>query len=175
MLKVAMTLVAMQVTLAYAEPAPPTAPKELADYAKQLATVHSCALKALGPDMKSMVDATATFSSKLEQNGFWNHVTYDTKMGGMPFHFDEYTTYDGAAKTFRRVMVESMGSFSVGTAPAQAGGKMEWELTSQESTATGTVRDHEDFSDPKAFKSWGEMSMDHGKTWTKFYEQSCKR
>jgi hypothetical protein len=174
MLKVAMTLVAMQVTMAYAEPAPPTAPKELADYAKQLAGTHSCALKALGPDMKTMVAATATLSSKLEQSGFWNHVAYDTKMGGMPFHFDEYTTYDSGTKTFRRVMVESMGTSSMGTAPAQ-GPKYDWELASQGAMGATMVRDHEDFSDPKVFKSWGEMSMDHGKTWTKFYEQSCKK
>jgi hypothetical protein len=36
-------------------------------------------------------------------------------------------------------------------------------------------RDHEDVSNPKEFKSWGEMSMDKGKTWMKVYEQSCKK
>jgi len=39
----------------------------------------------------------------------------------------------------------------------------------------GMFRDHEDVSNPKEFKSWGEMSMDKGKTWMKVYEQSCKK
>jgi len=40
----------------------------------------------------------------------------------------------------------------------------------------GMMRENLDMSDAKAgIKMMGEMSMDKGKTWTKVYEQTCKK
>lgn len=154
----------------------PKAPQELADMAKAMTGTWKCTGKALGEDMKTMADMTATAKPKLEGNGWWMHLVYDAKMGKMPFHFDEYTTFDAKAKQWRRVMVESMGGINMGTSSGPANNKMDWDLTTKSMMGEGMFRDHEDWSDPKAgFKSWGEMSMDKGKTWTKVYEQTCKK
>ena len=154
----------------------PKAPQELADMAKGMTGSWKCTGKALGMDMKTMTDMTGTAKPKLEFDGFWMHNVYDAKMGKMPFHFDSFVTYDATAKTWRRVMVESGGGYAVGTSTGPKDNKMDWDLATQEHMGAGMFRDHEDWSDLKVgFKAWGEMSMDKGKTWTKVYEQTCKK
>ena len=154
----------------------PKPPQELADMAKNMTGTWKCTGQALGEDMKTMGPLNGTAKLKLEFSGYWMHNTYDAKMGKMPFHFEEYTTFDTQAKTWRRVMVESMGGTDVGTSAGPKDNKMDWDLATQGMMGAGMFRDHEDWSDMKAgFKSWGEMSMDKGKTWTKVYEQTCKK
>ncbi len=154
----------------------PKPPKELADMAKAMAGTWKCSGKSLGEDMKTMADMTGTAKVKLVMDGYWLHVSYDAKMGKMPFHFDSYSTVDAASHQWRRVMVESLGGQSVGTSSGPKDNKMDWELQSIGMMGAGLFRDHEDWTDLKAgYKSWGEMSMDKGKTWVKVYEQTCKK
>ena len=154
----------------------PKAPQELADMIKGMQGTWKCSGKVLGEDMKTMTDMTGTAKiAALEMNGFWAHMTYDAKMGKMPFHFEEYTTYDAASKQWRRVMMENGGGMNMGTSAGAKDGKIDWELATKGPMGDGMFRDHEDVSNPKEFKSWGEMSMDKGKTWMKVYEQSCKK
>lgn len=153
----------------------PKAPAELADMAKMAGT-WKCTGQALGMDMKTMGPLTGTAKLKLEFDGFWMHNTYDAKMGKMPFHFEQYTTFDSNAKQWRRVMLESGGGQNIGTSTGPKDNKMDWELSTMGMMGAGMFKDHEDWSDLKAgFKAWGEMSMDKGKTWTKVYEQTCKK
>jgi hypothetical protein len=151
-------------------------PQELADMAKTMTGTWKCSGKVLGMDMKTMQDMTATAKLKLDMDGYWMHLTYDSKMGKMPFHFEEFTTYDTMSKQWRRVMLENNGGQNIGTSTGPKDNKMDWELATTGMMGQGMFKDHEDWTDLKAgFKSWGEMSMDKGKTWTKVYEQTCKK
>jgi hypothetical protein len=153
------------------------APTELADMAKGMAGTFKCKGQALGHDMKTMVDMTGTMKAgKLETDNWWIHDVFDATMGKEKFHFDAYTTYDAGSKKWHRVMVETGGGYSVGDSAGMQGGKLDWDLTSWEPMGQSMFRDHLDASDPKAgVKAWGEFSIDKGKTWTKVYEQTCKK
>jgi len=159
-----------------AKPAMPKAPKELADLAKSMTGTWKCTGKGLGEDMKTMHDMTGTARPKLVMDGFWLQMSYDAKMPKMPFHFESYTTVDAASHQWRRVMIENNGGQSIGTSSGPKDNKMDWDLQSTGPMGTAMFRDHEDWSDPKVgFKSWGEISMDKGKTWMKVYEQTCTK
>jgi hypothetical protein len=149
-------------------------PTELADMAKGMAGTWTCKGQGMGHDMK-MTDMTATMTAKLEMSGWWMHETFDAKMGKEPFHFESYTSYDATAKKWNRVMAETGGGYSSGTSAGMTAGKMDWELTSRSPMGEGSFKDHVDASDPKAVKTWGEFSMDKGKTWMKVYEATCKK
>lgn len=154
----------------------PKPPQELADMAKAMAGTWKCTGRGLGEDMKTMQDMTGTAKPKLVMDGYWLHMSYDAKMPKMPFHFESYTTVDAASHQWRRVMVESHGGQSIGTSSGPKDNKMDWDLQSTGPMGVAMFKDHEDWSDPKVgFKSWGEVSMDKGKTWTKVYEQTCKK
>jgi hypothetical protein len=152
------------------------APAEIAGMAKQMAGTWRCKGQALGPDMKTMANMTGTLRSKLEMENWWIHETFDSAMGKNKYHFDSYTTYDANAKKWHRVMLESGGGWSTGDSAGMQGGKIDWELTANSMMGESMFRDHTDASDPKAgVKTWGEVSMDKGKTWTKVYEMTCKK
>lgn len=153
------------------------APTEIADMAKQMSGTWKCKGQSIGPDMKSMVDMAGTFKGgKLESDNWWIHDTFDSSMGKSKYHFDSYTTYDAGSKKWHRVMIETGGGYSTGDSAGMTGGKLDWELTSMSPMGTTTFRDHLDASDMKAgVKTWGEVTMDKGKTWTKVYEQTCKK
>jgi hypothetical protein len=152
------------------------APAEIADMAKQMAGTWRCKGQALGPDMKTMVNMTGTMRSKLEMEKWWIHDTFDSAMGKNKYHFDSYTTYDANSKKWHRVMLESGGGWSTGDSAGMQGGKIDWDLTANSMMGQAMFRDHIDASDPKAgVKTWGEASMDKGKTWTKIYETTCKK
>lgn len=153
------------------------APTELADMAKGMTGTYKCKGQALGHDMKTMVDMTGTMKAgKLENENWWIHDVFDATMGKDKFHFDSYVTYDASSKKWHRVMVETGGGYGVGDSAGMTGGKLDWELAYHGMMGESMFRDHLDASDPKAgVKAWGENSMDKGKTWTKIYEQTCKK
>lgn len=152
------------------------APAEIADMAKHMAGTWRCKGQSIGPDMKTMVNMTGTMRSKLEMEKWWIHDTFDSAMGKNKYHFDSYTTYDANSKKWHRVMLESGGGWSTGDSAGMQGGKIDWELTANSMMGQAMFRDHIDASDPKAgVKTWGEASMDKGKTWTKIYETTCKK
>lgn len=152
------------------------APTEIADMGKQMAGTWKCKGQGLGPDMKTMVDMAGTMKSKLETENWWIHDAFDSTMAKSKYHFDSYVTYDGNAKKWHRVMIESGGGWSTGDSAGMQGGKLDWDMTSNSMMGQAMFRDHIDASDAKAgVKTWGEASMDKGKTWTKVYEMTCKK
>lgn len=153
---------------------PPPAPKELADMAKNMGGTWNCTGTAFAPNGKDKTDLKGTMKSALEMNGMWIHDTFDAKMGTMPFHFEAYTTYDATGKHYHRAMIESFGGLSEGEGKLN-GTKIDFDLDTHDSHGDGKFKDHVDFTDLKAVKAAGEMSMDKGKTWTKVYEMTCKK
>jgi hypothetical protein len=151
-------------------------PQELADMLKGATGNWRC--KGQGMDMMAgkMVDMNATLKMKSALGGWWAQASFDSRMGKTPFQFESYTTYDPAAKKWRRVMIEMGGGWATGESAGMQGTKIDWDLTSHGPMGDSMFRDHEDLSDPKAgVKMWGEFSMDKGKTWNKVYEMTCKK
>jgi hypothetical protein len=149
-------------------------PKEVTDMAKGATGTWRCKGQGMDHSMK-MVDMTATMKVKSDVAGWWVHTTFESKMGKEPFMFEQFTTYDPAARKWRRVMVESGGNWASGESLGPKDGKVDWEMaTHSPQMGDGAFRDHEDFSDPKAgAKMWGEFS--NKGTWTKVYEMTCKK
>jgi hypothetical protein len=153
------------------------APTEIADMAKQMAGTWKCKGQGIGPDMK-MSDMTGTMKAgKLEMENWWTHDTFESTMGKSgKYHFDSYVTMDPSSKKWHRVMIETGGGYSTGDSAGMTGGKLDWEMTTNSAMGQAKFRDHIDASDAKAgVKTWGEASMDNGKSWTKVYEMTCKK
>jgi hypothetical protein len=150
-------------------------PAELADMAKAASGTWHCKGQGMDHTMK-MADMTGTFTMKLDVDNWWMHGSFSSKMGKEPFHFESFTTFDPAAKKWKRVMVESGGGWSSGESAGLKDGKIDWDLGMHSAMGDAMFRDHEDMTDAKAgVKMWGEFSMDKGKTWTKVYEMACKK
>ena len=92
----------------------PKPPQEIADMGKMMSGTWNCSGKAYMPD-NSAVDMKGTMKSKVDMNGFYMHDSWSSKMGKMDFTFESYTSYDAAAKKWRRTMVDSFGGMMVGT------------------------------------------------------------
>jgi hypothetical protein len=125
----------------------------------------------------AMIAMTGRMKIALSADKWWLQSTFDSKMGKDPFHFESYTTFDAAAKKWRRVMVETGGGWLNGESAGMKDNKIDWDMTSHSPMMGESMfRDHEDLTDPKAgVKMWGEFSADKGKTWTKVYEMTCKK
>jgi hypothetical protein len=148
---------------------------ELAEMAKGAAGTWHCKGQGMDHTMK-MADMTGTMVMKLDLDNWWMHGSFSSKMGKEPFHFESFTTFDPAAKKWKRVMVESGGGWSSGESAGMKDQKLDWELAAHSAMGEAMFRDHEDLTDAKAgVKMWGEFSMDKGKTWTKVYEMACKK
>ena len=164
-----------------AKPADAQPPAELAELAKATAGTWRC--KGQGMDhSQKLVDMTATMKIKLDVANWWIHSSFDARMGREPFEFESFTSFDPKTRSWKRVMVESGGTWSsgesVGTgATMKDDKKVDWELATHSPTmGDGMFRDHEDMSDAKAgARTWGEFSPDKGKTWIKIYEMTCKK
>jgi hypothetical protein len=150
-------------------------PAELMAMAKAAAGTWRC--KGQGMDRsQKMVNMAATMKLKLDLANWWIHGSFDSKMGKEPFRFESFTTFDPASSKWKRVMIETGGSWSSGESAGMKDNKVDWELVMHSAMGETMFRDHEDMSDPKAgVKMWGEFSMDKGKTWTKVYEMTCKK
>jgi hypothetical protein len=160
-----------------AKPAKMEAPKPAAEIdamAKVVVGTWNCKGDAF--DMTGAKSAvTATNKVKLDLDKFWIADALEVK-GGMPYKMTAYTTFDGAAKKWRRVALNNLGGYMVGTSDGMKDNKMDWTLDTVGPMGTGQFRDHVDATDTKAgVKFSGEMSMDKGKTWTKVYEMTCKK
>lgn len=152
-----------------------TPPKELADMAKASAGSWSCKGQGMNHAMK-MADLTGKMKIALSADKWWLQTSFDSKMGKEPFHFESFTTYDAAAKKWKRVMVESGGGWSNGETAGMKDGKTDWDLTSHSAMGDAMFRHHEDLTDAKAgAKMSGEMSMDKGKNWMPIYSMICKK
>lgn len=158
-----------------APPAMPAVPAEVAELGKAMSGTWKCKGESLEGGAKTPM--TATNKVKVDFDKWWISESLDVKAGPMKFKMQSYTTYDAAAKKWRRVGIDSMGGQMVGTADAAAAGsKMTFNMDMMGPMGAGQFRDHVDPTDMKAgLKVWGEMSMDKGKTWIKVYEQVCKK
>jgi hypothetical protein len=152
-----------------------TPPAELAAMAKGAGGTWTCKGQGMDHSMK-MADMTGTMKIKLDVANWWIHASFESKMGKEPFQFESFTTFDPAAKKWKRLMVESGGAWSSGESAGMKDNKLDWELGMHTPMGEAMFRDHEDLSDAKAgAKMWGEFSRDNGKTWTKVYEMACKK
>lgn len=148
---------------------------EIGEMAKAVTGSWKCKGQGMDHTMK-MADMTGTMTIKLDLDKYWLHGSFESKMGKEPFHFESFTTYDGGAKKWKRVMVESGGGWSTGEATVTTPNKIDWDLTSHSPMGEVMFRDHEDMTDAKVgAHQWGEFSMDKGKTWTKVYDITCKK
>ena len=152
-----------------------TPPKELADMAKASTGTWTCKGQGMDHTMK-MADLTAKMKIALTPDKWWLQASFDAKMGKEPFHFESFSTYDAAAKKWKRVMIESGGGWSNGETAGMKDGKIDWDLTAHSAMGDAMFKDHEDVSDPKVgAKMSGEMSMDKGKSWVPVYTMTCKK
>ena len=150
-------------------------PAELTKLGKDMAGTWKCTGTGMNMENKT-VAMTATMTSKAEMGGWWIHDAFDAKMDKMPFHFESYTTFDGASKKWHRMMAEMGGGYSTGDAASGTPGKMDFELASHGMMGDAMFKDHIDATDQKVgMKATGEMSMDKGKTWNKVYDMTCKK
>jgi hypothetical protein len=161
--------------VAHAQGAEMKPPPELAEAAKAVGT-WKCTGQGMDKSMK-MAEMTGTLTAKLELDGWWLHQSFAATMGKTrePYKFESYVSFDQPSKKWKRVLIESGGSWASGESAGMKDGKLDWDL-SMHMMGDSAFRDHEDASDPKAgVKMWGEFSPDKGKTWVKVYEMSCKK
>jgi hypothetical protein len=154
-----------------AAPAMPTpvAPAEIKEMLKAQAGTWKCTGTGMGAAMK------ATMKSKADLDGFWIQDAFEGTMGKTKFKFVAFTTFDGASKKWRRVMVDNMGGQAMGTSDGLKDGKVTFNMDVMGMGQTGMMKDTVDMTDKKLIKSSGEMSMDKGKTWNPTYEMTCKK
>src|SRR5690242_17590510 len=146
-------------------------PAELAEMMKASSGTWRCKGQGMDHSMK-MADMTATLKMKSALGGWWSNASFESKM----ISFESYTTFNPSTKKWKRVMVETGGTWATGDSNGLKDNKVDWELTSAGPMGEFMFRDHEDMSDAKAgVKMWGEFSQDKGKTWTKVYEMTCKK
>jgi len=155
------------------EMAAPTPAPEIKDMLKMAGT-WKCTGQAT-MSMEPMAPMKATMKTKADLDGFWVQDAFEATMGKMKFKFVSYTTYDSAAKKWRRVMVDNMGGQAIGTSDGMKDGKVTFNMDMIGAGPGGMMKDTLDATDPKAVKASGEMSMDKGKTWNKVYEMTCKK
>ena len=156
-----------------ATPAAPSPPAEIKEMLK-MGTSWKCTGTGMGPDM-TMGPMKATMKSKADLDGFWIQTGFEGAMGKNKFKFTSYTTFDGASKKWRRVMVDNMGGQAMGTSDGIKDNKVVFNMDVMGSGQTGMMKDTLDITDAKAPKTSGEVSMDKGKTWNKAYEMTCKK
>jgi hypothetical protein len=159
----------------------PKPPAEIALAAKSKGGRWRCTGIAMGgPDMRTEMKFTGTQTSKLELDGWWIHDAFNGTIGtgktAMKFKMESYATYDGNTKKWRMISVMNDGGSMMGTSEGMKDGRMDITSEAYSMMGTGTFKEHIDMSDPKAgVKTWGEMSMDRGKTWNKVFEITCRR
>ncbi len=152
----------------------PKPPAELEAMAKVAVGTWRCKGQEFGMDGVAAT-VTATNKAKLDLDKFWFTENLEVK-GKTTFKLSSFTTYDAASKKWRRVSVDNMGSYMVGTSDGMKDNKMDWNMDTMGPMGAAMFRDHIDLTDVKAGpKFWGEMSTDKGKTFNKVYEMTCKK
>jgi hypothetical protein len=154
--------------------AAPKVPQEVTDMIKNASGSWKCTGKSFNPDGTSM-DMKATMTMKADLDNFWVHESFSAPMGKGSYKFEAYMTYDAGTSKWRRVQMDNWGGQDVGAA-AMTGMKMDMDMDSNGPMGASKFRDHWDGSDMKAgAHSWGEASMDGGKTFVKVYDMVCKK
>jgi hypothetical protein len=149
----------------------PQAPAEIAALAKSSGNWR-CTGTAMGPAGEQKM--VALVRNRLDVDKWWVRTSF-AEVGGGKYKFEAYTTLDAKTGKWHRVMVDNMGGQEAAVSDGPRDGVTLWESTSRSVIGEGMARHHEDLSNPKELKMWGEYSVDKGRTWTKAYEASCKR
>lgn len=165
-----------------AEPAakPMAAPKpapELAALAKTWQGTWKCEgtmpAGPMGPEHK----VKATLKMKLDLDKFWLVGTYAEKKtpeNPRPFAFQDWWTFDSAAKKWNRVTVDNMGGYIMFSSTSATEAKMEFEGRGAMGGTTISVRETIEMTGPKAVHVTGQVSMD-GKQWMPAWDLTCKK
>jgi hypothetical protein len=156
-------------------PAMPAVPPEIEAMGKTAAGTWKCKGDDFDPMSGAKSPLTATNTVKLDLDKWWIVENMEVK-GKMTFKMVAYTTYDATSKKWRRLSMMNDGGHMIGTSDGMKDNKMTWNMDMITPMGAGMFRDSMDLTDAKAgMKSWGEMSMDKGKTWKKVYEMTCKK
>jgi hypothetical protein len=152
---------------------------EIAEMAKSMAGSWRCDGTSMGMDMKD-AKFKGKMTTKVDLDGWWVHDSMEGTAGegktAEKFKMEAYTTYDASTKKWRRVAVMTNGGQLVGASDGMKDMKMDFALDSTSGMGAGMFKDHVDMSDmKKGAHTWGEMSMDKGKTWIKVYDMTCKK
>ncbi len=164
-------------------PAPTTTPAmsmempkpapELVEAAKMLKGTWKCSGTVHMPDGASRPsNGTMKFSVDLDKFWIVNTMTEKSKT---PYKFTAYITYDGAAKKWNQVMVDSMGFYGVATSDGPKDGAVAWTGTSTGMGMSFKSKMVETTVSPKERKIESQSSKDGGKTWFTDYEGVCKK
>jgi hypothetical protein len=126
-------------------------------------------------DRGTQAPLAITTRSTVSPDGWWIVDSSDLR-GRMPLKMVTHTTFDPAARKWRRVGVMTGGTHLVGIADPPVDGKQTFVLEMSGPMGAAQFRDVIDTSDPKAgMKASGSISMDRGKTWLPVYQATCKR
>lgn len=155
-------------------PPMPKIPQEVTDMVKGTSGNWKCTGKDFMPD-GTAVDLKATMTMRADLDGFWVHESFSAPMGKDTYKFEAYMTFDAAQKKWRRVQIDNMGGQIMGMA-AMTNMKLDMDMDGMGPMGASKFRDHYDGSDPKSgAHSWGEASLDGGKTYVKVYDMVCKK
>jgi uncharacterized protein DUF1579 len=149
---------------------------EMSAFAPLAGTWH-CSGKAFASDMGPAHPTEASVTAKMDLGGHWFVSHYresKTATNPMPVDSDEYWGYDGATKTYSKVVVDGMGGWATGKANAWRGSDLAWESGGSmmgqpfKSRETFTKKsDHE-----VVYK--GSIQTADGK-WADLWETTCKK
>jgi len=156
-------------------PKPPEPAPELVEMGKGMNGAWKCTGKADVRGTTMDIKATITHKVNANLNKMWiesNFVGTAAKMPAMKFTM--YTTYDAAAKKFRRVSVNGMGGMSTGWGTL-TDKKISWEVEASGPMGSFRTRQTEEFISAKEVKVTGELSKDNGKTWVFDHDATCKK
>jgi hypothetical protein len=156
-------------------PKPPQPAAELVDAGKAMNGAWKCTGKADVRGTTMDIKATITHKVNANLNKMWiesNFVGTAAKLP--PMKFTMYTTYDEAAKKFRRVSVNGMGGWSTSTGTL-TDKKFSFEGEAQGPMGTYKMRHNEEMISPKEVRVTGELSRDGGKTWVFDHDATCKK
>lgn len=149
------------------------APKEHADFVKQLGAQLDCegTVYAGGKPFAF----TGTMHEELALDGAWIHEWLDVHVGKKTLLMDAHLAFDPTIKRWTRLELNSTGAYGVAHAAPATNGKLEWETDATgPGGKTAKGKTHIDASDPKVVKASGEASID-GKPFEKTVEMTCKK
>ncbi len=166
------SLIGSMVATATAQPTQP--PADLAVFADLTAGTWTCTGE--GRDRTNqMLPMKSKVRSRSDLDGWWVQETFDGTVGKARFKTVAYTTYDAAAKTWRRVSVDNHGMQLVGTSDGVKDGKIVFDLETRFGGMVIQFKDTFDLSGRRTLKSWGELSFDKGATWMRVYDAACTK
>ena len=129
------------------------------------------------PTMGPAHPTEATVSAGPELGGHWVVSRYrekKTPQNAMPTEADEYWTYDAAAKTWQRLVMDTTGGWAVGTSPGWDRGKIVWTSEGAMGGQKMKLRDTFTQKSAREIAYVGEIGSSDGKFST-IWNVTCKK